>query len=125
MPRARGRALVGLASALADGTVVLDRGPDRDDVRQALLALPGIGPWTADYVRMRVLGDPDVLLPGDVAARTGAAAAGIPADAAGLTSWSTRAAPWRSYLMAHLWYAAPVTQAWRSGDASSPRKDDR
>ena len=40
--------------------------------------MPGIGPWTADYVRMRVLGDPDVFLPGDVAVRAGAAAAGIP-----------------------------------------------
>jgi AraC family transcriptional regulator of adaptative response / DNA-3-methyladenine glycosylase II len=63
---------------------------------------------------MRVLGDPDVLLPGDIAARAGAAAAGIPADAAGLTGWAVRAAPWRSYLMAHLWYAAPVTQSWRA-----------
>ena len=66
MPRARGRALVGLATALADGTVVLDRGPDRDDVRRALLALPGIGPWTADYVAMRALGHPDVFLPTDL-----------------------------------------------------------
>ncbi|AZS44746.1 DNA-3-methyladenine glycosylase 2 family protein [Microbacterium oleivorans] len=124
-PGARIRAIVHAASALADGSLQLTPGDDTDEQRAALLALPGIGPWTADYVRMRVLGDPDVLLPGDVAARAGAAAAGIPADAAGLTSWSTRAAPWRSYLMAHLWYAAPVTQAWRSGDASSPRKDDR
>ena len=89
--------------------------------RAALLALPGVGPWTADYVRMRVLGDPDVLLPGDVAARAGAAAAGIPSDARGLTEWADRAAPWRSYLMAHLWYAAPVTQAWRAS-GTAPTK---
>ena len=69
MPRARGRALVGLATALADGDVVLDRGPDRDDVRRALVALPGIGPWTADYVAMRALGHPDVFLPTDLAVR--------------------------------------------------------
>ena len=69
MPRARGRALVGLAAALADGTVVLDRGPDRDDVRRSLLALPGIGPWTADYVAMRALGHPDVFLPTDLGVR--------------------------------------------------------
>ena len=67
MPRARGRALVGLAAALADGRVLLDRGPDRDDVRRALLELPGIGPWTADYVAMRALGHPDVFLPTDLA----------------------------------------------------------
>ena len=55
--------------------------------------MPGIGPWTADYVRMRVTGDPDVFLPGDVAVRAGAAAAGIPSDAAALTAW---AAPHRA-----------------------------
>jgi AraC family transcriptional regulator of adaptative response / DNA-3-methyladenine glycosylase II len=76
--------------------------------------MPGIGPWTADYVRMRVLGDPDVLLPGDVAARAGADASGIPSDAGPLTAWATRVAPWRSYLTAHLWRAAPV-KAVRKG----------
>ena len=69
MPRARGRALVGLAPALAVGDVALDRGPDRDDVRRALLELPGIGPWTADYVAMRALAHPDVFLPTDVGVR--------------------------------------------------------
>jgi AraC family transcriptional regulator, regulatory protein of adaptative response / DNA-3-methyladenine glycosylase II len=76
-------------------------------------------------VRMRVLGDPDVLLPGDIAARAGAAVAGIPADAAGLTAWAARAAPWRSYLMSHLWFAAPVTQAWRAPAASAPAPKTR
>ncbi|MDF2555114.1 MAG: alkA, partial [Microbacterium sp.] len=113
-PGARVRAIVGAATALADGTLRIGPGDDPDELRAHLLALPGVGPWTADYVRMRVLGDPDVLLPGDVAARSGAAAAGIPADARGLTEWATRTAPWRSYLMAHLWYAAPVTQSWRN-----------
>ncbi len=58
MPRARGRALTGLAGGAGAGDVALDRGADRDDVRAALLALPGIGPWTADYVAMRALGAP-------------------------------------------------------------------
>ncbi|MEO7846375.1 MAG: Ada metal-binding domain-containing protein, partial [Nocardioides sp.] len=53
MPRARGRALVGLCGALADGRITLDRGPDRDDVRRRMLDMSGIGPWTADYVAMR------------------------------------------------------------------------
>ena len=56
----------------------LGAGDDGAEQRAALLAMPGIGPWTADYVRMRVTGDPDVFLPGDVAVRAGAAAAGIP-----------------------------------------------
>lgn len=112
-PAARVRAIIGAAAALASGDLTLSRGDDAADQRAALLALPGVGPWTADYVGMRVLGDPDVLLPGDVAARAGAAAAGLPADPTGLTAWAARVAPWRSYLMAHLWYAAPVTRSWR------------
>lgn len=106
-PAARTRALTGVAAALADGTLTLTSGDDGPSQRAALLAMPGIGPWTADYVRMRVLGDPDVTLPGDVAVRSGAAAAGIPADPRGLVEWSARTAPWRSYLTAHLWRAAP------------------
>ena len=105
-PAARIRAVTGAAAALASGDLVLSAGDDSAAQRAALLALPGIGPWTADYVRMRITGDPDVLLPGDVAVRTGAAAAGIPSDPAGLTAWAARTAPWRSYLTAHLWRAA-------------------
>ncbi len=96
MPRARGRALVGLATALADGTVVLDRGPDRDDVRRSLMALPGIGAWTADYVAMRALGHPDVFLPTDLAVRRVLAGLGGSPD-------TERWRPWRSYALMHLW----------------------
>ena len=77
MPRSRGRALVGLAAALADGEVRLDRSSDRQEVRAGLLALPGIGPWTADYVAMRALGDPDVFLPTDIGVRNAATRLGI------------------------------------------------
>ncbi|MEV7631538.1 Ada metal-binding domain-containing protein [Microbacterium sp. NPDC089318] len=107
-PAARIRAITGTAAALADGSLVLTVGDDAAAQRAALLAMPGIGPWTADYVRMRVIGDPDVFLPGDVAVRAGAAASGLPADPAPLTAWAARVAPWRSYLTAHLWRAAPA-----------------
>ncbi len=107
-PAARIRAITGAAAALADGSLRLTVGDDGAEQRAALLAMPGIGPWTADYVRMRVLGDPDVLLPGDVAMRAGAVAAGLPGEPRTLSAWAERAAPWRSYLTAHLWRAAPV-----------------
>jgi AraC family transcriptional regulator, regulatory protein of adaptative response / DNA-3-methyladenine glycosylase II len=122
-PAARVRAIVEAATALADGSLELGPGDDAAAQREALLALRGVGPWTADYVRMRVLGDPDVLLPGDVAARAGAAAAGIPSGPAELTAWAGRTAPWRSYLMAHLWYAAPVTRAWRAAPPAPPSEE--
>ena len=101
MPRARGRALIALCEALASGALALDRGPDRDDVRRALLAIPGIGPWTADYIALRALGHPDVFLPSDVGIRDALAGLGQdPSTAAELSrGWS----PWRSYAQLYLW----------------------
>jgi AraC family transcriptional regulator of adaptative response / DNA-3-methyladenine glycosylase II len=101
MPRARGRALVGLAAALRDGEVVLDRSADREETRAALLAVPGIGPWTAGYVAFRMLGDPDVFLPTDIGVRNAAAVLGI----ADVATRSERWRPWRSYALIHLWSA--------------------
>lgn len=100
MPEARRRALRAVAAALAGGTVTLDAGADRDATEKALLGLPGVGPWTAGYIRMRALGDPDVLLTGDVAVRAGMRRAG--AEAVDAERWR----PWRSYAMHHFWNAA-------------------
>lgn len=118
-PAARIRAVTGAAAALADGSLRLTLGDDGEAQRAALLAMPGIGPWTADYVRMRVLGDPDVFLPGDVAARAGAGGVGLPADAETLDAWATRTAPWRSYLTAHLWRAAPAKKGRAASTAEA------
>ncbi|GAB3285299.1 AlkA N-terminal domain-containing protein [Microbacterium lacusdiani] len=105
-PAARIRAITGAAAALASGDLALTTGDDAVAQRAALMALPGVGAWTADYVRMRVTGDPDVVLTGDVALRAGAARAGIPAEPRALAAWAARTAPWRSYLSMHLWRLA-------------------
>jgi len=97
MPRARGRAIATLAAALAAGELPLDRGADRADVRRRMLALPGIGTWTADYVALRALGHPDVFLPTDVGIRRALAALGA-ADTDPAT-WR----PWCSYALLYLW----------------------
>jgi len=94
MPRARGRALAALMSAIDDGDVVLDRSADRAEVRRALLAVPGVGPWTADYIAMRALGDPDIFLATDL----GVLRAGVVDP----DNWR----PWRSYGLMHLWAGA-------------------
>jgi AraC family transcriptional regulator of adaptative response / DNA-3-methyladenine glycosylase II len=102
MPRSRGRALVALCRALAEGDVRLDRGADRESVRQSLLAIPGIGPWTADYIALRALGHPDVFLPTDIGIRDALRGLGRdPADASRLADGWT---PWRSYAQLHLWH---------------------
>jgi AraC family transcriptional regulator of adaptative response / DNA-3-methyladenine glycosylase II len=100
MPRSRATTLHTVARALLDGAVCLDAGADRERERAALLALPGIGPWTADYLRMRALADPDVLLAGDLGVRKSAASLGVTFDG-GRSDW----APWRSYASHHLWAA--------------------
>jgi AraC family transcriptional regulator of adaptative response / DNA-3-methyladenine glycosylase II len=98
MPRARGRSLVSLAAAIADGTLVLGAGSDRVETRAALLALPGIGPWTADYLLMRAVGDPDVYLDTDLGVRRA-----LTRLAGGSALEPGATAPWRSYLTHHLW----------------------
>jgi AraC family transcriptional regulator of adaptative response / DNA-3-methyladenine glycosylase II len=98
MPRARGRSVLALAASCASGELVLDPGADRDEAAARLLALPGIGRWTVDYVRMRALADPDVLLATDLAARRSATTLGLDL-ADGRPGW----APWRSVATHHLW----------------------
>jgi AraC family transcriptional regulator, regulatory protein of adaptative response / DNA-3-methyladenine glycosylase II len=101
MPRSRAGALVATSRALAEGRLSLDRGADRADVRRALLEVPGIGPWTADYIALRALGDPDVFLPTDIGIRDALRALDLRhADAADLAE---RWRPWRSYAQLHLW----------------------
>jgi AraC family transcriptional regulator of adaptative response / DNA-3-methyladenine glycosylase II len=99
MPRGRGRAIVLMAQAMAAGDLVLDAGADRASARHQLLALPGIGPWTADYLLMRAIGDPDVYLQTDLGIKH--ALQRLP----GGRVEASRAAPWRSYLTHHLWAA--------------------
>ncbi|MET0954678.1 MAG: DNA-3-methyladenine glycosylase, partial [Cryobacterium sp.] len=105
-PAARINAIIGVAEALAAGELVLDVGESREELQDRLTALPGIGPWTAGYVAMRVLGSPDILLTSDLALRQGADRLGLPATARDLAVHGGRWAPWRSYAGMHLWRAA-------------------
>ncbi|WP_454728473.1 AlkA N-terminal domain-containing protein [Cellulosimicrobium protaetiae] len=105
-PARRTAAILGVARALADGSLALSSADDPAAQRAALEAMPGVGPWTSGYVAMRVLHDPDVLLDGDLALRAGAAALGLPDDRRTLTAHAERWAPWRSYAAMHLWRAA-------------------
>jgi AraC family transcriptional regulator of adaptative response / DNA-3-methyladenine glycosylase II len=105
MPAARLRALRGLAAALADGEVELHPGVDRADTERRLLALPGIGPWTASYLALRALRDPDVFLPTDVGVRHALTRHGLPADPRSAAALAERWRPWRSYALLQLWHS--------------------
>jgi AraC family transcriptional regulator of adaptative response / DNA-3-methyladenine glycosylase II len=103
VPRRRAATVVALAREVADGRVALHPGADRDETERRLMAVPGIGPWTAAYIRMRALGDPDVFLPGDLGLERWL---GSVPDRPDPATWK----PWRSYAAAHIWAtAAPTT----------------
>ena len=105
-PAARVRTILDVARRLDSGELVVASERERHELQADLLAIPGIGPWTAGYVAMRVTRAPDVLLTGDLALRSGAERLGLPASAAALDAVGARWAPWRSYASMHLWRAA-------------------
>jgi len=99
--RTRGATVQNVARAVVDG-LVLDPDADQAALRKELLAIPGIGPWSADYLAVRVLRDPDAFTPGDLVARR---AMGNPSirDAERLSeAWR----PYRAYALFHLWTSA-------------------
>ncbi|WP_230977197.1 DNA-3-methyladenine glycosylase family protein [Georgenia yuyongxinii] len=95
---ARARTVHALATACADGLHITP-GNDPALVRRQLLALPGVGPWTADYLALRALGDRDAYPAGDLVLRR--ALGGLHAQAAVARAESWR--PLRAYAVTHLW----------------------
>jgi AraC family transcriptional regulator of adaptative response / DNA-3-methyladenine glycosylase II len=90
------------------GTLTLDVSMPLAEFEAGLTRLPGVGPWTAGYLAMRVLGNPDVLLTTDLVILQAATALGLPGTARSLADYGQRWAPWRSYAALHLWRARPV-----------------
>lgn len=101
MPRSRARSLIALAEMCAAGGLTLSPDADREAEHAILLSLRGIGPWTAEYIRMRAMSDPDILLTTDLGLLRAAQKHGI-----SLEMRRADISPWRSYLSNHLW-AAP------------------
>ncbi len=98
----RSRAIRHLAVAVSDGSVVLDGSVGADTLRASLESLPGVGPWTASYLGMR-LGQSDAFPVSDLGLRRAFAAAGGSADALAEASEAWR--PWRALAAMHLWTA--------------------
>ncbi|MFI6178705.1 AlkA N-terminal domain-containing protein [Nonomuraea sp. NPDC051191] len=86
-----------LAGRVADGDIDLDGGQDPAEAVTELLKVPGIGPWTASYIALRALRDPDAWPTGDLVLNKRMAALGIPHDH--IERWR----PWRAYAALHLW----------------------
>ncbi|MEJ1199212.1 MULTISPECIES: AlkA N-terminal domain-containing protein [unclassified Streptomyces] len=103
MPRTRRTTFTTLVSHLADGSLNLGVECDWAETRARLLALPGFGPWTADVIAMRALGDPDAFLPTDLGIRRAAGELGLPSSPAALTARAAAWRPWRAYAVQYLW----------------------
>ncbi len=124
-PARRRHTLQALTRLLAEGELAIDPGSDREELRARLLAVPGVGPWTTEYIAMRALADPDAFLPTDLGVRRALEALGrcwpkrgcspeasvswlrsapsgrcSPRDAARVAE---RWRPWRAYALQHLW----------------------
>ena len=108
---ARVAALQALARAVVDEGLILDRNADREQTGQRLQQLPGIGPWTAAYIAMRALGDPDAFPATDLGLRHALEQQGLAADARSLERHAEQWRPWRAYATHHLWASLPLVQS--------------
>ncbi|MEV4419837.1 AlkA N-terminal domain-containing protein [Patulibacter sp. NPDC049589] len=110
MPRSRAATVRRVAAAVSDGTLDLRAGGDPAAATAALLAVSGVGPWTAGYVAMRALGDRDAFPATDLVLRQAAALLGLPSEARALARHAGRWAPWRAYAAQHLWAVAAASR---------------
>jgi AraC family transcriptional regulator of adaptative response / DNA-3-methyladenine glycosylase II len=101
----RQRTVAMLARAVESGDIDLGIGTHVREVRAQLLSIPGIGPWTASYVAMRGLGDPDAFLPEDLGVRRAMKQLAGSTSIREITQHAERWRPWRAYAVQHLWAA--------------------
>ena len=99
-----------LCTALTDGRVDLGPGAERHEAVNQLLCLRGVGPWTAAYVAMRALRDPDAFPASDLGLRR-AYARHSGSDGDALAAQAERWRPWRAYAAMHLWHDTAPTLA--------------
>ena len=112
--RQRQQAIVSLAKAVCQGQMNLSPGAAVAATLVQLQALPGIGPWTAQYIALRALRWPDALPASDVALHTALGVRNAPSPAKALESAFAAFAPWRGYAVVRAWHTlthpgAPTT----------------
>jgi AraC family transcriptional regulator of adaptative response / DNA-3-methyladenine glycosylase II len=103
LPRARAAALRGIARAVREDPALLQPAGDLEATISRLDALPGIGRWTAHYVAMRALREPDAFPEGDLGLARALARGGVPCAPAAMLRRAERWRPWRAYAALHLW----------------------
>jgi len=116
----RVKALQALARAVIEEGLVLDRSADREQMVARLQQLPGVGPWTAAYIAMRALGDPDAFPVTDLGLRRALAQQGIVADPSSIERYAQAWRPWRAYAAQHLWASLPGTLSVQPAGRTQP-----
>jgi AraC family transcriptional regulator of adaptative response / DNA-3-methyladenine glycosylase II len=115
IPRVRAAALKALARAVADGVMRFDGTQEPGEIENRLKALPGIGAWTAGYIAMRALGEPDAFPPGDLGLRR-ALARRAPLTPQAMEEMSKDWQPWRAYAAMLLWLHGGVAMPTKRGE---------
>jgi AraC family transcriptional regulator of adaptative response / DNA-3-methyladenine glycosylase II len=106
MPNARAAAVTSLARAIADDPMIFSRGASLEEAIAKLRSLPGVGEWTAQYIAMRELREPDAFPAADIGLmRAMTTADGRRPSPSELLSRAERWRPWRAYAALHLWAA--------------------
>ena len=119
MPASRARAVQELAARVASGALRLAPERDLEQTVERLCALPGVGSWTAQYISMRALREPDAFPEGDVALRRALAAdGGSRPSSAEVQARAEAWRPWRAYAALYLWTNASAS----SSSPSAPVK---
>ena len=103
MPGRRVQTLQSFAQAVTDDAIDLNPGADGERLTQQLLSIKGIGQWTAGYVQLRTLKDPDAFPPGDIALLRAAQSLGIAQTQPQLQQAAQAWRPWRASAVAYLW----------------------
>jgi AraC family transcriptional regulator of adaptative response / DNA-3-methyladenine glycosylase II len=125
IPAARVAAIRALASAVSADPELLAPGASPERTMERLIALPGFGPWTAGYIALRALADPDALPAADLGLRRALEPAfgGRRPTVREVTARAEAWRPWRGYALVHLWQAgSPAPPAGRPAPRTVPQR---
>ncbi len=121
LTRARANTLRALARAVERGDLCFDAAAELDETLASLQALPGIGPWTSQYIAMRACGEPDAFPSGDLILRRVAGTLDPRLDrGSALEAHAERWRPWRAYAAMMLWRLYATTNAKTSAKTNNP-----
>jgi len=123
LPKQRARTIRALSQAVATGKLELVIGSSLTETLNALAVIPGVGPWTANYLAMRVFREPDAFPAGDLVLRKILSTDGEPLPVKALERASEQWRPWRAYVALALWQTVAEPTYGRTHEQSAKTED--